>query len=325
MKKIFICLLLTMVLLLPAETIVYAADEDLIYSEYVDEVAGIDTPYWSFDYYPELSFEHKFLFFEWGEAETVAWDIDTVSFYFTIINEHKGIFNVGYNPSDMDITFEYVYSSVDETLNCYTSSASFTYSLMDLDISTDYVEFNFPYEEVLAGCEYYEQGYDTVIKSVEIFISSRVLKTHGTCMHYEFYSDGNYAKQIYTGIDYYVMTDEDMRLVSNRAEVFKGDDDGTGDGNGGNIEKHHYVVVYPDSYQEDLFDLNDIITTIFIDFPNAIWNTIEFLFTFILMLPSLIHMVMPFIPEYLIAAIMFVIVFGVVWGFIAWIRKIKGD
>ncbi|MBQ7304236.1 MAG: hypothetical protein IJW75_04900 [Alphaproteobacteria bacterium] len=314
MKKFLTCLLFAFTLLFSANITAYAAGEDYTYSEYVDEVAGIEKPYWSFDYYPELSFEHKFLFIEWGKAETVAWNIDTVSFYFTLINEHKGKFDVGYLPSDMDITFNYVYSSVDEYLNHYKSSASFVYSLADIDTSTDYVEFVFPYEEVLAGSEYYEQGFDTVIKSVEVVISSRVLKTHGTYAHYEFYADDNYANQIYTGIDYYMMTDEDMLVISTRAESFKDPEDtidlgGVEGGNGGEIEKHHFVVVYSDSYQEDIFDLNETIEKIAIELPRAMVDVAEFLTKFIVSLPEYICSVFPFLPGFIVYGIMFCIVF----------------
>ena len=218
----FLLLFCTLLLPHPVELAVYAADEKpmLAYSGFVDEIAGMDQPYWSFDYYPKLKFEHKFLFFEWGQAETVGWNIDTVSYYFTMNNEHIGEFLVGYNPSDMDIVFEYVYSSVDGAEK-YTSSASFIYSLADTKFDNNYVEFVFPYEEVLAGSEYYEQGLDTIIKSVEICIYSRVLKKCGTIMHYEFYHDDAYSKQIYTGIDYYTLTDDDMSLVSTQAGSFK--------------------------------------------------------------------------------------------------------
>ena len=324
MKKIVFVLLFSFALLVSSTRSVYALDIDYEYSTYVDEVAGIDRPYWSFDYYPILSYSNKFLWFEWGKAETVGWNIDTVSFYFNMVNMHKGEFLVGYNPSDMDITFEFAYSSIDENLQKYNFSSSITYSLADIDFDNDYVEFVIPYQEVLSQCKYYEQGYETILKSVAVSISSRVLKKHGTVIQYDFYFDENYAKQIYTGIDYYKLTDADQLLVTTTAGSFKGDDDGLGDGNGGNVEKHYFVVIYPDSVQKDAFDINDIFTSLLVEFPRAIWNVLEFLFDFILLLPSYIHMVVPFLPEYIIAAIMFVIVFGIVWGIIVFLRSLKG-
>lgn len=322
MKRLYFFILLAFMLLLPATTSAYAS-EDLTYTSYVDEVAGMKEPRWSFDFYPQYVFEHKFLIFQWGKSEIVSWNIETVSFYFNLINEHKGIANVGYNRFDFDVNFTYVYSSVDSSFNKYTSTATFTYPLEEYCITDDYVEFDFPYKEVLSGSEYYNKGYDTVIKSVEISISSRVFETHGTVVHYEFYVDEDYSKNIYTGIDYYLITGDDLKLMCTEARIFQ--EDTENDGNGGTSDLCHFLVVLPDTAQEVAFEVNDILTMILIDFPKSVWNVIKFFFVFIAMIPGLIHTVVPFIPEYIIAGVMFVVVFGIVWGIIAWIRCIKGD
>lgn len=324
MKKLFAILLFALTFVCMASENVYAGTDEYTYTEYVDEVAGMEKPYWSFDYYPELKYEHKFLIFNWGEAETVSWDIDTVSYYFTMNNEHVGEYLIGYNPSDMEIIFEYVYSSVNENMDKYTSESTFRYSLAEKEFNNGYVEYEIPYEEVLAGSEYYNQGYNTLIKSVKVSIVSKVLSKVGTSMYYEFSYDDNYKKQIYTGIKFYKINDTDKLLISETAGSYKSDDDGLGDGNGGEIEKHHYVVIYPDSIQEDMFNLNDVLTLILVEFPRAIWKVIVFLYEFIAMLPEMIHMAVPFLPEPLIAAFMFVVTFGVIWGIILWLHDLKG-
>lgn len=313
MKKIIACLLFVFALLFPVETMAYAAEEGYTYSEYVDEVAGIVEPYLSFDYKPKLHYKHNFLFIQWG-GEAVEWDIETVSFNFTMNNEHSGDYNVGYLPSDMDITFDYVYISMNEEGLVSSSGASFTYSLADIDCDSGYVEFSFPYEEILAGCKYYGvDGYHTIINSVEVTISSRILKTHGTSMYYVFDVDRNFAKQIYTGIKFYTRTDKDRLLVSDKSDSSKSLDG-----------LYHFVVVYTGSAEEISFAISDFFKMILIDLPGVVLNVIKFFFEFIIMLPGFIHMVVPFLPEYLIAAIMFVIALGIVWGIVAWIRHLKG-
>lgn len=333
MKKIVAVFLFALTLLLSSAGSVYAAEKDYTYSSYVDEIAGIEKPYWSFDYTPLLSYKYEFLIFKWGDAKTIGWDIDTVSFYFTKINQHEGEFLVGYNLSDMDITFEYCYDSVDESLKHYSSSKEFTYALTDCNITVsqqNYVEFNFAYEDILAGCDYWStNGYDTVLKSVEVFISSRILKTNGTIMHYEFSADEDYSKQIYTGIEAYKVTGDDIKLLDVYGRSFKDsvDADGNvGDGNGFGVELHHFVVVYPGTLQEEMFDINDVVEDIVIELPKAAIHVFEFLVDIFLLLPEYMITLFPFFPESVIYLLWFVVIasilFKIFGGLISSLKKV---
>lgn len=308
MKKIVCFMLLFSFIAFSSSYVTYAAESDVVYDAFVDDVVGFIEPRFAFEYIPVLEYENKFLIFEWGEAKELAWDISNVSFYCTLNNLHAGESLVGYNPSDLEFVFEYQYASVDDALNEYTTSSVFVYPYSDVELVGDYMELTFPYSDILSQCEYYTSGYDTVLKSVDIFVRSKVLNTCGTIVHYEFYCD-DISSSIYTGIDYYETDTNDMHLKSTLARSFKGDDDGLGDGNGGAIETHYYVTVLPDSVQEMAFELNDLFTVVFVQVPIAVLNALQFLVMFIFQLPSLISIFLPFLPEWVVAAIMYTIIF----------------
>lgn len=327
MKKIFCFVLLLSALLSPVSLVAYAEDtEELVeFSSFVDEVAGMVDPRFAFEYVPQLEYENKFLFFEWGDSKEVAWDIQNVSYYFTLNNEHKSEAIVGYNSTDLEIVFEYYYTSVDDELNEYMSKAAFRYPMSEIALVGDYFELTVPYKDVLAGSEYYELGYDTVLNQTTIYIRSKILNKCGTVAHYEFYVNDNISTQIYTGIDYYEFDLKDIKLISDVARSFKGDNYGLSDGNGGVVETHYFVNVLPDSLQEQAFEISDFFTIILLDVPVAVWNVLKFLVSFILTLPSLITMFLPFLPEFVVSAILYVIVFGlVVFGFVKLWNVVSG-
>lgn len=318
----FLLLLCTLLLPHPEELVAHAAEDktEPTYSNLMDEVVGMDEARLSIDYMPVLKYKYKFLWFEWGSPEELAWNIESISYYYTLRNEHKGEQLVGYNRSAMVVTFEIDYRSVDENGNYYDSSAVFTYPFNDYYNGTNYMEFVLPYEDILSGCEYYSKGYDTVLKSVRVYVSNKILNRRGSIMQFDLSCNENYATQIYTDIFYSIATDSEPVLFSDISEIFMEDE--AGDGNGGPLEMCHLVVVYPGSLQETVFKWDNFIESLLFGLRDMLFEGIPFVFNFLGMVPLYLHKLVPFVPLWIISLIMFCIYFGLSLGLVSKIAKL---
>ena len=202
----FLLLLCTLLLPVPVARTAYAATDEPSYDSFVDEVAGMEEPYWSFDFYPvydDYNYIWNAIADKNGTYYGDRWDIATVSFYFDLHNEHPGEMLVGYNLSELEIVFDFTYKSQDEEYNSYSSTATFSYPLKDFLVGDDYIDVVLPYNEVLSGSLYHSSGYNTIIQSVDIYIRSTVMDTFGTITRYIFQHKDDYGRHVYTGISYY--------------------------------------------------------------------------------------------------------------------------
>lgn len=317
MRKFFIGLLLAFAFLFPANITAYAADEEIEYSEIVDTFATMDNPQWTIHFNPEFYYKYEFWVFGFGRSdEFKKWNIVEMYYSFDLLNEYADRMQFEQNIDAFDVIFDFEYLSYDKYGYLQNSSASFTYPVSDY-----YADGSFScalaYEDILSGSEYYVAEYPTVISSVKITLHQTVLNRCGTSIIYNFtYENDDFGKQICNGISCYKSNSLDMFLFfGDGVDVYREDE---------TFDYFMYTIV-PGSGVKTYLDLLHLLSALLIDLPTAAWNVIKFFFAFIAMLPGLIHTVVPFLPEYIIAGIMFVIVFSIIWGIISWIRSIIGD
>lgn len=87
----------------------------------------------------------------------------------------------------------------------------------------------------------------------------------------------------------------------------------------------HFVVVYPGTLQDILFQITDFFQFLLIDLPGMLWKLVVFIFEFLALLPGYVHKLLPFIPQGIITLLMVCIYFGVLWGIYLKFKKLKGD
>ena len=316
MKKLFVCLLLAFTLLFPAKSEVYAAEE-LNYSEMVDTFATMNNPQWTIHFNPEFEYKYEFWIFGFGRSDAYKkWNIGDMYYSFDLLNEYADRMTFEQNMDAFEIIFDFEFLSCDKNGEIQNSSALYTYPVSDYYADGSF-SCTLAYEDILSGSEYYNSDYMTVVSSVKVTLHQTVINRCGTSIVYNFtYENDNFDKQICNGISCYKYNSSGVMLfMGDGIDTYREDD---------TFEYYMYTLV-PGSEVESYVQLLHLLSAFIVDLPRTVWNVIKFFFTFIIMLPSYIHMIVPFLPEYIIGAMMFVMVFGVVWGFVIWIRKLKGD
>lgn len=277
---------------------------DYTYSNTVDRHAGMDGAQWFIQYTPEFKYQYEWWIFKFGkEEEYRSWDIHEMYYSFDLHNEYEGSASVGWNTTDLKVTFDYVYTSSDSAGRKLTSTSSFVYDLKDYTKGDNIFDFVFDYSDILSGSEHYMKGLPTVVASVSVTVFSPIFNLCGTSVVYSFdYEDGNVVNSICTGISHSTYNPvSGLVFRSDTVDFFRNSD-----------TDRIYVMytVLPGSTVENMLTVLSVVREFLVSFPKMLLDFLTNMLQFLLVdIPVYFAMLFPFFPNYIVDGFVYFLYF----------------
>ena len=286
----------------------YAKETDeMKYMEYIDDKYSLSNVHISYRFEADAKRQYEFLGFGFGNILSFS-NVKPykINFYADFNVKYLDVADVGVNPSDMIFRVDIDYLVFDENMN--VSNVSYAYDLALLDVFQIGVVdamYLFDYVDLISFCDC-PDGSLAVIDSISFTIYSGVLNRCGTTYIYKLkYEDDLYTNLNVVSIEQYKNNSEDgLFFLSDLVDVWNP---------GGS--NYCCTSVSPDNEEwVKVTGVTNSISDIVLGFPGMLVSFFSFIINFLNLLPDLLLVCVPFLPDVLAYGFCYMIYFLVALG-----------
>ena len=312
MKKTFFAFLfLLSVLFFSCPDLVHADEtEEMKYLAYIDEMYPMELPSLSVFFNGQPIFSDSLLGVEYGNILGFEFcDLNTLKFSSEFSVQNYDVADVGFNLSDMflRVEFDFLLISSEGVKSSYSDFLDVR--LSDIyKITSKYLTYEVSYGDLLGLCPFNESDI-VVVNSISFTVFSGIFDRCGTSYLYQFYYDNNnYADCSISRIEQYEYTSTDGKHYLGSLSDF-----------GAVRELNNYHCSIATIHPDDAAKVNtknvfDYIKNFILSIKDIIAFVVSFCITILNWLPEIVVSAIPFLPDPIVYAFVYIMYFGLVVG-----------